>query len=117
MEERGNHNMENQRRSFLKTVALGAAALIVAPVIKIQQAFADLVKTDDPLVKALGYVPVAKESKDWKDRKDKKAACGSCQFYADATGKEKQAKCQLIPSGEVQPTGWCKSYQVRAKKA
>ncbi|NBW80581.1 hypothetical protein EBR21_02395 [bacterium] len=46
-------------------------------------------------------------------RKDKKANCRNCQFYADTTGKEKQAKCQLIPSGEVVPEGWCKSYAKR----
>jgi hypothetical protein len=106
--------MENQRRNFLKTVILGAAALVVAPALRIQQAFADLVKSDDPLVKALGYVSDAKQS---KDRKDKKAQCSGCQFYSDLSGKEKQAKCQLIPSGEVQPNGWCRSYSARAKKA
>jgi hypothetical protein len=107
--------MENQRRLFLKSLVLGLAAVALSPFVKLQNALAgDLVKDTDPLVKALGYVAKAKDS---KDRKDKKAQCSNCQFYADATGKAKQAKCQLIPTGEVAAEGWCRSYSVRAKKA
>jgi hypothetical protein len=102
--------MKIERRNFLKTLLVGGFALAVAPVLRIRDAFADLVKSDDPLVVALGYVSVAKSS---KDRKDKKAVCKNCQFYADTTGKEKQAKCQLIPSGEVAAEGWCRSYSKR----
>ena len=106
--------MNNTRRTFLKTLMVGAGALIAAPFIQIQNVFAELAKLDDPLVKALGYVPNAKDS---KDRKDKKANCANCQFYGDVTGKAKQAKCQLITSGEVQATGWCRSYSKRAAAA
>lgn len=106
--------MKQNRRSFLKAVLLGAGALLVSPVIGLQKAFADLAKADDPLVKALGYVA---DAKDAKDRKDKKAACVNCQFFADA--KAKQGKCQLIASGDVMATGWCRSYSKKAdaKKA
>jgi hypothetical protein len=102
--------MKIERRNFLKTLVVGGVALAVAPVLRIRDAIADLVKADDPLVVALGYVAVAKSS---KDRKDKKANCKNCQFYSDTTGKEKQAKCQLIPSGEVAAEGWCRSYSKR----
>ena len=102
--------MKQGRRSFLKTILIGGLAITVAPLVRIRDAFADLVKNDDPMVVALGYVENAKKS---KLRKDKKANCRNCQFYADTTGKEKQAKCQLIPSGEVVPEGWCKSYAKR----
>jgi hypothetical protein len=102
--------MKIERRNFLKTLVVGGVALAVAPVLRIRDAIADLVKADDPLVVALGYVAVAKNS---KDRKDKKANCKNCQFYSDTTGKEKQAKCQLIPSGEVAAEGWCRSYSKR----
>jgi hypothetical protein len=102
--------MKIERRNFLKTLVVGGVALAVAPVLRIRDAIADLVKADDPLVVALGYVAVAKSS---KDRKDKKALCKNCQFYSDKTGKEKQAKCQLIPSGEVAAEGWCRSYSKR----
>ncbi len=103
----------NSRRFFMKTLALSAAALLVAPVLKIQSAFSEPVKGDDPLVKALGYVANAKDS---KDRKDAKANCGSCQFF-QGDAKAKTGKCQLIPSGEVAVTGWCRSYSVKQKKA
>ncbi len=89
-----NINMKNSnsRRLFLKTLAISAATAALAPVLKIQSAFADPVKADDPLVKALGYVENAKTS---KDRKDKKAQCDNCQFYL-GDAKAKVAKCQLI---------------------
>lgn len=116
-----NMNHLNTRRTFLKTLALSTTALIMAPVVRIQSAFSadapkeapKLASADDPLVKALGYVEVAKNS---KDRKDKKANCANCQFY-QGEEKAKQGKCQLIPSGEVLATGWCRSYSVKQKKA
>jgi hypothetical protein len=106
--------MNNSRRNFMKTIALGAGVLIASPILKLKSVFADLANANDPLVKALGYVPNAKDA---KDRKDKKANCSNCQFYGDATGKANQAKCQLIASGEVMGAGWCRSYSKRAQAA
>jgi hypothetical protein len=108
---------QNERRLFLKTLILGAAAVVTAPLIQASRALAQgaaaLVGEKDTMAMALGYVPEAKKA---KDRKDKKANCGNCQFYSDATGKAKQGKCQLIASGEVLAAGWCRSYQPRPKK-
>lgn len=101
------------RRFFMKSIAVAAAAVAIAPILKIQSAFSDMVKLDDPLVKALGYVADAKTS---KDRKDKKANCSNCQFYL-GDAKSKSGKCQLIPSGDVAAAGWCRSYSVKQKKA
>ena len=101
------------RRFFMKTLVISAAAVVMAPLLKIQSAFSEPVKADDPLVKALGYVTNAKDA---KDRKDKKASCGNCQFY-QGEDKAKVGKCQLIPTGEVAITGWCRSYSVKQKKA
>jgi hypothetical protein len=105
----------NSRRSFLKTLGLAAAAVVAAPIVKIQSALADaapkLVDANDPLAKALAYVADAKKS---KDRKDKKALCSNCQFY-QGDAKSKQGKCQLIPTGEVMATGWCRSYSEKKK--
>ena len=104
----------NTRRIFLKTIGLAAAAAVMAPVVKIQSVFAEpakMVDAADPLAKALGYVADAKAS---KDRKDKKAQCSNCQFY-QGDAKSKQGKCQLIPSGEVAASGWCRSYSAKKK--
>ena len=98
----------------MKTLVLSTAALLLAPVLKIQSAFSAPVSLEDPLVKALGYVNDAKTS---KDRKDKKASCSTCQFFTAADAKAKTGKCQLIPSGDVAATGWCRSYSVKPKKA
>ena len=103
----------NSRRFFIKTLVLSTAALAMAPVLKIQSAFSAPVSAADPLVKALGYVPNAKDA---KDRKDKKAQCGNCQFFL-GDAKAKEGKCQLIASGDVAVTGWCRSYSVKQKKA
>jgi hypothetical protein len=117
MKKRRSTMAQNERRLFLKTLMLGAAAVVAAPIIKVSKAFSEgaaaLVGDADPLAKALGYVGDAKKA---ADRKDRKAICGNCQFYSDATGKAKQGKCQLIQSGEVLAAGWCRSYQPRAKK-
>ena len=115
MEEKEIEMAQNERRLFIKSLLLGAGALLVAPVVRIQQVFAgELVKDSDPLVKALGYVANAKDS---KDRKDKKAQCGNCNFFMPAKAGDKQGKCQLIASGEVAASGYCRSYSVKVKKA
>lgn len=110
--------MNNSRRTFMKTLILGAGAIVIAPVLKIKDVLAALVdEKKDPTAQALGYVShVDKDKKapSLKDRKDKKAYCKSCQFYGDPTGKAPQAKCQLITSGDVLATGWCRSYSKRA---
>lgn len=110
--------MENSRRKFVKTLVLSTAALAMAPLLKLEQAFAGapLAKEDDPLVKALGYVKNVDslKGKDAPPTHKKGNACKNCQFYADP--KAKQSKCQLIQSGEVLATGWCKSYSAIAKK-
>ena len=126
--------MNNSRRTFLKSLVLGAGAVIAAPIIRIQNVLAaGLASAKDPLVKALGYVEnvdgVSKalkskdsavqaqavlDEKNLKDRKDKTAYCKKCQFYGDTTGKASQAKCQLISSGDVLATGWCRSFSKRA---
>jgi len=100
----------------MKTLVLSAATLAMAPILKIQSAFADPVKDTDPLVKALGYVSDATKSADWKAKKDKNAKCATCQFYLGDV-KAKSGKCQLIPTGDVSTTGWCRSYSVKQKKA
>ena len=99
----------------MKTLFLGIAALASAPLLRVQRAFAanPLASETDPLVKALAYVPNAKDA---KGRKDKKANCKNCQFFIAADDKATQGKCQLIASGEVLAAGWCKSYAVKAKK-
>jgi len=103
----------SSRRFFLKTFAISAAAVTLAPLLKIQSAIGGPVPLTDPLVKALGYVPDATKS---PDRKDKNASCKSCQFYLGDV-KAKVGKCQLIPSGDVSTSGWCRSYSVKQKKA
>ena len=104
--------MNNNRRNFLKTFILSVGALAFAPILKIQQVFGAPVDLNSPLVKALGYVPNAKDS---KDRKDKKALCKNCNYF-QADAKAKTGPCQLMAGADVQAEGWCKSWAAKAKK-
>jgi len=104
---------QNERRLFLKVLTLGVASAFMAPVLRVQQAFAGaLANPENALVKALGYVPDASKSKKAKKGQN----CGSCQFY-QGDAKSKQGKCQLIADGEVLAAGYCNSYSPRAKKS
>jgi hypothetical protein len=106
----------NSRRAFLKSLLLGVGAIALAPVIQLKNAIgAELAKATDPLVKALGYVDNVDKlkGKNAPAGHKKGTKCANCQFYGDTTGKAKQAKCQLIASGEVLGTGWCHSYSQR----
>ena len=121
--------MNNTRRAFLKTLAISAAAIVVAPVLKIKDAIAVLVDpAADPVAKALGYVTdveaLAKTEKSkkvkpadsaLKGRATKADYCKGCQYYGDATGKAKQAACTLMGGKDVMGSGWCRSYAMRAK--
>ena len=110
--------VENSRRIFLKTLAVGMGSLVFSPLIRLKNALGgELAKASDPLVKALGYVNQVdslkgKDAPKW-DKKSAKPKCANCQFYGDKEGKAIQAKCQLIASGEVMGTGWCRSYAMR----
>jgi hypothetical protein len=106
--------MKNSRRSFMKSVVLGLGAIAVAPVIKLQSAFAALVSKTDTMVVALGYVEnvSAFKGKAVPPTFKKGSNCANCNFYPDA--KAKQAKCPLIQGGEVLATGWCRSWVKRA---
>lgn len=103
---------KNDRRTFLRQVFAGLLAAFVAPALRLQNALAAMVSPTDTMAKALGYVPVATASADWKAKKDKKANCSTCNFYT-STGKD-SGKCSIITSGDVSAKGWCRSY---AKKA
>ena len=119
----------NSRRIFLKTFALGAAALMIAPVLKIRDVVAELVNPEtEPVAKALGYVPdveaINKEEKakkvkpadsKLKGRVTKADYCKGCQYFGDATGKAKQSPCTLMGGKDVMGTGWCRSFSMRAK--
>ena len=106
----------NSRRVFLRALVFGVGAIALSPVIRLKNALGgELAKPTDPLVKALGYVENVGKLKGALAPKDHKKGtkCSNCQFYGDTTGKAPQAKCQLITSGEVLGTGWCRSYSQR----
>jgi hypothetical protein len=107
----------NARRAFLKVIGVSAAAIVAAPFLKVQEAFAAHVKPTDPLPSALKYVDNIDAMKTKPAAYKKGAHCGTCQFYSDTTGKAANANCSVLANAEVSNKGWCSSYTVRPKKA
>ncbi|MBS1958308.1 MAG: high-potential iron-sulfur protein [Bdellovibrionales bacterium] len=107
-------NYNHSRRNFFKTLVLSVGALAVAPILKIQRAFAAHVDLASPLVKALNYVEDAAKA-DKAKRKDKKAFCHNCNYYL-GDEKAKTAPCQLMANAEVAGGGWCTSWAKKEKK-
>ena len=106
----------NSRRAFLKTFAFGVGAIALSPFMKIQSAFAALIKDTDPMVKTMGFFfDVRKDAKKLPKNYVKGSNCANCVLYPDP--KAKLAKCPLFQSGEVPANGWCNSYNARPKAA
>ena len=104
----------NSRRTFLKTLALSLGALLLAPMVKLQQAVAAMVDpTKDITAKALKYTADVDATKPPLAGRKAGDYCKYCVYYGDATGKAETAKCQIIQSGEVAGKGWCSSYSAR----
>lgn len=98
------------RRSFLKNLALGVAALPAFGLLRGWSAQASSLpagkaecKTSDPVAQAVGYETVAS---------DKKKPCKDCMFYGSLNADF--GTCQIIPNCVVPAKGSCKSF---AKKA
>ncbi len=112
--------MESQnksRRSFLRQVLVGAGAIVLAPVIKVQNAVAAMVDLKNPLAIALNYVADATASKHKNYKKGQ--TCGTCTFFTVDAKDAKIGKCTLIQVGDVATAGWCQSFNKKpeAKKA
>lgn len=117
------------RRAFFRSIALGLGAIVLAPFVRLEEAFGQAgapdpkssPKPDDALVIALGYVEsVAEAEKKMKakaagyEKYAKGQNCANCQFYSKLEGAKGRGKCQLIPSAAVNNNGWCKSYIKKA---
>lgn len=110
--------MSFSRRTFLKTGAIGLAAVpFVSSLFSLAPSEAraadmPLIKESDPMAKSLKYCHDAKKPNDQcKDRKKKEKAdqfCHNCQLYTKLD--DKKGKCMVLPKGAVAAEGWCNSW-------
>ena len=99
------------RRMFLKRATLSVALIPVAglPVGAALAADLPLVTPDDPMAKALKYVPDASKATGAKPG----SQCANCKNYQGAAGSA-QGGCILFPGKAVKAAGWCSSWIAKA---
>jgi len=113
----------NERRSFLKQLALGLTAVPLFGLFRnnaISTAFAadaPEVSEKDPTAIALGYVSNGKKADVKKFPKAKDAVagkqpCKTCMFFSNENNGK--GNCQLFPGKVVQSAGWCNSWTKKA---
>ncbi|ABI56935.1 high-potential iron-sulfur protein [Alkalilimnicola ehrlichii MLHE-1] len=104
------HDIDTKRRNFLKTTALGVAAVPFAGVMLQQQvAKADLpqLSEDDDIAQSLDYVHDAADAADHSAYQEG-STCGNCSLW---TGGDAQwGGCQIIPGHHVNRDGWCNAW-------
>jgi len=101
---------DESRRQLLRNVALGTLLIPIAaaPFTPARAADLPLLTADDPVAKALKYVPDATKSADAKPG----SKCANCTLYQGAAGSA-QGGCQLFPGKAVKATGWCSSWTLK----
>ena len=98
------------RRSFIKTCALGAAAVpLVWWAGRATAEQAPLVSVDDPTAKALKYVEDASQGEGVKPG----STCANCSFYQGAAGAD-QGPCTVFAGKHVKAAGWCASWAAKS---
>jgi hypothetical protein len=98
--------LNKQRRTVLKLVASGVAAVPLSSLLAQSQAHAgDLapLSEDDPAAKGLAYVHDASKSTDQRRKPDQ--FCKNCNLIRSDAGEWRA--CQLFPGKGVNENGWC----------
>jgi hypothetical protein len=101
------HKFDGSRRRLLRSASL---AVVLAPLTgaTLGTAWAtDLqqVPPDDPMAKALKYVPDVSKAPDAKPG----SKCENCKLYQGSAGAA-QGPCPLFPGKGVKAGGWCSSW-------
>ena len=107
-----NGSAAKARRRFLKTIAIGVAAVMAGGTVRKLQAAGDEphLSDADPTAKAMDYVEDASTSKNPLYKPG--SICANCQFYSG--GASGYGECQLFPGKLVNARGWCTSYTRKA---
>jgi hypothetical protein len=104
------HKFDESRRRLLKGVSIGVALAPIAGAALRTAWAADLplVAPDDPVAKALQYVPDVSKASAAKPG----SKCDNCKLYQGAAGAA-QGPCQLFPGKAVKAGGWCISWTAK----
>jgi len=101
------------RRTVLKGVLLGAAAVPVTAMLNRAEAAADKVDPNEPQAKSLGYIEDASKV-DAKANPNFKAGqnCANCLQSVGKPG-DAMVPCNIFAKRLVDARGWCKVYVKR----
>jgi hypothetical protein len=105
------HEFDGSRRRLLKSVSAGVALVPLAGA-SLRAAWAadlPLVPPEDPVAKALKYVPDVGKAPDAKPG----SKCENCKLYQGAAGTS-QGGCLLFPGKGVKAGGWCVSWMAKS---
>lgn len=117
--------MKVSRRSFIQQAGVFAAAFALFKTDARAAGACEMVKTDDPMAKALSYVEDAKNADKTKktDKPGMKADgqfCINCTLYAmgkDVKAVDKKADvCSAFQTKCVTAKGWCLSWSLDEKR-
>ncbi|RLK50525.1 secreted protein [Alkalispirillum mobile] len=103
-------DIDTKRRSFLKTTALGVAAVPFAgAMLQSQVARADMprLEEDDDIAQSLDYVHDAADASDHAQYQDG-STCANCSLWQG--GDEQWGGCDIIPGHNVNADGWCNAW-------
>jgi hypothetical protein len=106
------HKFDGSRRHLLRSVSLAVALAPLTGAIVGTAWATDLqqVSPDDPVAKALKYVPdFTKAPSDAKPG----SKCENCKLYLGSAGAA-QGGCPLFPGKAVKAGGWCISWTAKA---
>jgi hypothetical protein len=106
------HKFDGSRRRLLKSVSLGVVLASLAGE-TLRTAWAtDLqpVPPDDPIAKALKYVPDVGKAPDARPG----SKCENCKLYQGSAGTSQAGGCPLFPGKAVKAGGWCSSWMAKS---
>lgn len=104
----------NKRRIALRSLlaaCTGGLALLRSPVLRAQANARPLLRPDEPVAKAIGYVEVAAKVDVAANPGYRRGqSCTTCVYVERSTAK--QRGCSLVPGRTVLPAGWCQRWKL-----
>lgn len=105
----------NSRRKFLRTLAIGAAALPLARLPLARAAGLPHLSPTDPAAKAMGYTDDASKLTAATESLYKKGDdCANCALYQSAQESGGYAPCAVFPGKDVHAKGWCRAHSPKS---
>ena len=104
----------NERRWALRSLLVactGGLALLRSPALRAEATNRPLLRPDEPVAKAIGYVEIAAKVDVTANPSYRRGqSCTTCAYVDRSTAK--QRGCSLVPGRTVLPTGWCQRWKL-----